>query len=71
MSEFSFTKRERWMKEVDQKHFDVLIVGGGITGIGTALDAVTRGMSVALMEQIRLFSCSLQRKYWKQKGCQD
>ncbi|MGN7402671.1 glycerol-3-phosphate dehydrogenase/oxidase [Cytobacillus praedii] len=50
MSEFSFRKRDQWMKEVNQQHFDVVIVGGGITGIGTALDAVTRGMSVALIE---------------------
>lgn len=31
--------------------FDVLIVGGGVTGAGAALDAVTRGLSVALVEQ--------------------
>ena len=30
--------------------FDVLIIGGGITGAGIALDAVTRGLSVALLE---------------------
>lgn len=30
---------------------DVLVVGGGITGVGVALDAVTRGLSVALVEQ--------------------
>lgn len=50
MSKFSFANREQWMKEVEQEHFDVVIIGGGITGIGTALDAVTRGMSVALIE---------------------
>jgi glycerol-3-phosphate dehydrogenase len=30
--------------------FDVLVVGGGITGVGIALDAATRGLSVALVE---------------------
>ncbi|HXW79677.1 MAG TPA: glycerol-3-phosphate dehydrogenase/oxidase, partial [Acidimicrobiales bacterium] len=30
--------------------FDVLVVGGGITGAGTALDAAARGLSVALVE---------------------
>ncbi|MFL6143095.1 MAG: glycerol-3-phosphate dehydrogenase/oxidase [Labedaea sp.] len=29
---------------------DVLVVGGGVTGTGVALDAVTRGLSVALLE---------------------
>src|SRR4051794_14759502 len=31
--------------------FDVLVVGGGITGAGVALDAVTRGLRVALVER--------------------
>ena len=30
---------------------DVLVVGGGVTGAGVALDAVTRGLEVALVEQ--------------------
>jgi len=30
---------------------DVLVVGGGITGVGVALDAVTRGLTVALVER--------------------
>ena len=30
---------------------DVLVVGGGVVGVGTALDAVTRGLSVGLIEQ--------------------
>jgi len=30
---------------------DVLVVGGGITGVWTALDAATRGLSVALVER--------------------
>jgi glycerol-3-phosphate dehydrogenase len=31
-------------------NFDVLIVGGGATGLGLALDAVTRGFRTALVE---------------------
>src|SRR6201989_182940 len=30
--------------------FDVLVIGGGITGAGAALDAATRGLRVALVE---------------------
>ena len=33
------------------EHFDVVVVGGGITGAGCALDAATRGYSVALVEK--------------------
>src|ERR687894_1299990 len=34
-----------------EETFDVLVVGGGITGAGVALDAASRGMSVALVER--------------------
>ncbi len=33
------------------QEFDVLIVGGGATGCGAALDATTRGLSTALIEK--------------------
>ena len=33
------------------ERFDVLIVGGGITGVGALLDAVSRGLRAALIEQ--------------------
>ncbi|MCP9235083.1 glycerol-3-phosphate dehydrogenase/oxidase [Lewinella sp. JB7] len=32
-------------------HFDLLVIGGGITGAGVALDAGSRGLSVALIER--------------------
>ena len=32
------------------EHFDVLVVGGGITGVGVALDAASRGLRTALVE---------------------
>ncbi|KKW67707.1 FAD-dependent oxidoreductase [Lampropedia cohaerens] len=34
----------------DHPAFDLLVIGGGATGLGVALDAVTRGLSVALVE---------------------
>ncbi|MEA2828389.1 MAG: glycerol-3-phosphate dehydrogenase [Actinomycetota bacterium] len=33
------------------RRFDVLVIGGGITGAGVALDAASRGLSVALVER--------------------
>ncbi|WP_248843835.1 FAD-dependent oxidoreductase, partial [Streptomyces albus] len=33
-----------------ETELDVLVVGGGIVGAGTALDAVTRGLSTAIVE---------------------
>jgi len=32
------------------QRFDLVVVGGGVTGVGVALDAVTRGLTVALVE---------------------
>lgn len=33
-----------------EPHFDIVVIGGGATGLGVALDAATRGLSVALIE---------------------
>ena len=35
----------------DGRRFDVVVIGGGITGAGIALDAASRGMSVVLVEK--------------------
>ncbi|WP_309121915.1 glycerol-3-phosphate dehydrogenase/oxidase [Paenibacillus sp.] len=43
-------KREAVWAALREGEFDVLVVGGGITGAGIALDAATRGMKVALVE---------------------
>src|SRR3954453_15301298 len=40
---------------------DVLVVGGGVTGSGIALDAVTRGLSCGLLEQRDLASGTSSR----------
>lgn len=47
---FSSLERENTKKRMEATDLDVIIIGGGITGAGIALDAVTRGMRVALFE---------------------
>jgi glycerol-3-phosphate dehydrogenase len=43
--------RARAIEEIAGRHFEVVVVGGGITGAGVALDAASRGYSVALLER--------------------
>ena len=51
MNRFSFFDRENTINELKSSVFDLLVVGGGITGAGIALDAASRGMKVALVEK--------------------
>lgn len=51
MNNFSYFNRQNITKELQTSEFDVLIIGGGITGAGIALDAASRGMKVALIEK--------------------
>jgi len=51
MDNFSYFNRENIIKDLQSTEFDVLIIGGGITGAGIALDAASRGMKVALIEK--------------------
>ncbi|MCD4524641.1 glycerol-3-phosphate dehydrogenase/oxidase [Nocardioides sp. cx-173] len=44
-----------------EAELDVLVVGGGVVGAGTALDAVTRGLSTGLVEQRDLASGTSSR----------
>ena len=39
------------VRKLKSRTFDVAVIGGGITGAGIALDAATRGLSVALIEK--------------------
>lgn len=45
----SFSRAEALRRLADET-FDVLVIGGGITGAGVALDAASRGLKVALVE---------------------
>ena len=47
---FSNVNRNEYREALTANCFDVLIIGGGITGAGIALDASLRGMKVALIE---------------------
>jgi glycerol-3-phosphate dehydrogenase len=38
------------LRRLRDERFDVLVIGGGVTGAGAALDAASRGLSVALIE---------------------
>ena len=42
--------REASWARLAEENFDVVVIGGGVTGAGAALDAATRGLSVALVE---------------------
>src|SRR5207248_2666931 len=43
--------RDRAIQALQSEAFDLLVIGGGITGAGVALDAASRGYSVALAEK--------------------
>src|ERR1700690_1356409 len=43
--------RDLALETLASEHFDIAVIGGGITGAGVALDAASRGYSVALVEQ--------------------
>ena len=48
---FSNLDREGTIAELAKETFDLVVIGGGITGGGIALDAASRGMKVALLEK--------------------
>lgn len=47
---FSSLNRNERYEQMKQTQLDVLVIGGGITGAGIALDAAVRGMDVAVVE---------------------
>ncbi len=45
------SERRAALARLGTEEFDVLVVGGGITGAGCALDAASRGLRTALVER--------------------
>jgi glycerol-3-phosphate dehydrogenase len=64
MELFSGSTRASNVRKLAQEQFDVLVIGGGITGAGVALDASARGYSVALVEKGD-FACGTSSKSTK------
>lgn len=56
-------KREEQLNQLNdtEKVWDVVVVGGGATGLGCAVDAATRGFSVALFEREDFAKCTSSR----------
>ncbi|MFC7321929.1 glycerol-3-phosphate dehydrogenase/oxidase [Halobacillus campisalis] len=50
MKNFSNYQRQEQFNKLNQEDWDVLVIGGGITGSGIALDAASRGMKTAVVE---------------------
>ncbi|HEY3010618.1 MAG TPA: glycerol-3-phosphate dehydrogenase/oxidase [Micromonosporaceae bacterium] len=49
-SQLSPLRRQVDLNRLRHEQFDVLVIGGGVTGTGAAVDAASRGLSVALVE---------------------
>ena len=54
-------QRDAALKSLATNTFDVLVIGGGVTGVGAALDAASRGLKVALVEASDLASGTSSR----------
>lgn len=50
MKDFSFQTRTTNIEKLKNEDFDIVIIGGGVTGAGVARDAAGRGLRVALVE---------------------
>ena len=50
-SKLSPSTRSDAIADLANDNFDILVIGGGINGVGIALDAASRGLNVALVEE--------------------
>jgi glycerol-3-phosphate dehydrogenase len=60
-SQLNPDQRDVALKSLTTNTFDVLVIGGGVTGVGAALDAASRGLKVALVEASDLASGTSSR----------
>ena len=50
MNNFSHIERENTLANLENEQYEVIVIGGGITGTGIALDCTTRGLKTLLVE---------------------
>jgi glycerol-3-phosphate dehydrogenase len=50
MKNFSYVERKNILTGLENEQYDVIVIGGGITGTGIALDCTTRGLRTLLVE---------------------
>ena len=50
LSQLGPNQREAAISQLGTEQFDILVIGGGVNGVGAALDAASRGLKVALIE---------------------
>ena len=48
---YSIKNRKEYLSQIQTSPFDLVVIGGGITGAGIAWDATLRGLKVLLLEQ--------------------
>ena len=60
-SALTASRRDEQLATLGARDFDVVVVGGGVTGAGVALDAVARGLTVVLLESDDLASGTSSR----------
>jgi glycerol-3-phosphate dehydrogenase len=50
LSQLGPEQRESALSQLGSEEFDILVIGAGVTGVGAALDAASRGLKVALID---------------------
>ncbi len=50
LSQLGPDQRASAVSQLATEQFDILVIGGGVTGVGAALDAASRGLKVALID---------------------
>ena len=69
--ELSSRTRATNLAVLSQEQFDLLVIGGGITGAGIARDAAARGWRVALVERRDFAAGTSSLSSTQQKSCGD
>ena len=51
INKFSFVQRSEILQQAEKETYDLVIIGGGVTGCGIALDAASRGIKTLLIDK--------------------